>query len=223
RPHRLTYDRLCEYDDILTDVLVDHALYWTTIRKARKSYRPLNVTNDDIIFTLRKSVILQKNSPEAISQILKLPSLKQYSESFQSPGEAKDFYHHMKKYLDIYLPDCPFEISSTSRYSAFEQHASVVARKRIVCGEEIRYLCGTTVPLHEEEVALLARDGRDFSIVESSRQNTTSGLLGPIRFANHKCVANARIDLQGSSAKATAIKNIEVGQEITFFYADDYF
>jgi hypothetical protein len=129
----------------------------------------------------------------------------------------------MKKYLDIYLPDCLFEISSTSRYSAFEQHASVVARKRIVCGEEIRYLCGTTVPLHEEEVTLLARDGRDFSIVESSRQNTTSGLLGPIRFANHKCVANARIDLHGSSAKATAIKNIEAGQEITFFYADDYF
>lgn len=130
----------------------------------------------------------------------------------------------MRKYLDIYLPDCPFEISSTSRYSAFEQQASVVARKRIVRGEEIRYLCGTTVPLHEEEVALLAQDGSDFSIVESSRQNTTSGLLGPIRFVNHDCEPNARLDLHGSSsAKATAIKNIEAGQEITFHYADDYF
>jgi NAD+-dependent protein deacetylase SIR2 len=27
RPHRLTYDRLCEYDDILTDVLVDHVRF----------------------------------------------------------------------------------------------------------------------------------------------------------------------------------------------------
>lgn len=130
----------------------------------------------------------------------------------------------MKKYLDIYLPDCPFEISSTYRYSAFKQEASVVARKRIVRGEEIRYLCGTTVPLHEEEVALLAQDGSDFSIVESSRKNMTSGLLGPIRFVNHECEPNARLDLHGSSsAKATAIKDIEVGQEITFFYADDYF
>lgn len=27
RPHRLTYDRLCEYDDRLTDILVDHVRF----------------------------------------------------------------------------------------------------------------------------------------------------------------------------------------------------
>jgi NAD-dependent SIR2 family protein deacetylase len=27
RPHHLTYDRLCEYDDILTDVVVDHVRF----------------------------------------------------------------------------------------------------------------------------------------------------------------------------------------------------
>jgi hypothetical protein len=159
-----------------------------------------------------------------MSRILKLPGLKQYSESFRSPNEVKDFHRHMRKYLDIYLPDCPFEISSTYRYSAFEQDAMIVARKRIVRGEEIKYLCGTAVPLHKEELAVLSQDGRDFSIMESIRQNTTSLMLGPARFVNHDEKPNARLDLQGSSgAKITAIKDIEPGQEITVSYGDDYF
>jgi hypothetical protein len=157
-------------------------------------------------------------------QILKLPGLKQYSESFRSPNELKDFHRHMRKYLDIYLPDCSFEISSTYRYSTSKQEASIVARKRVFRCEEIRYLCGTTVPLHKEELALLSQDGSDFSIMESSRQNTTSLMLGPARFVNHDCNPNARLDLQGSSgAKITAIKDIQSGQEITVSYGDDYF
>jgi hypothetical protein len=35
----------------------------------------------------------------------------------------------MRKYLDIYLLDCPFEISTTYRYSASKQEASIVGRK----------------------------------------------------------------------------------------------
>ncbi|PVH73950.1 hypothetical protein DL98DRAFT_384261, partial [Cadophora sp. DSE1049] len=231
RPHRLTYDRLCKNDDILTDVLVDHVLYWTTVRKACKSYHPLDLTHNDVISILSDNVILQRDFPRAMSQILELPGLRQYSESLRSPNEVKDFLHHMRKYLDIYLPDCPFEISSTYRYSAsnpenssLKPEASIVARKHIKCGEEIKYLCGISVPLHKEELALLSKDGRDFSIVESSRKKTVSLMLAPARFVNHTCDPNARLDLKGSAgAMITAIKNIEPGHEITVFYADDYF
>jgi histone-lysine N-methyltransferase SUV420H len=126
-----------------------------------------------------------------MSQTLKLPGLKQYSESL-SPIELEDFHLHMRKYLDIYLPDCPFKISSTYRYSAFEQHAMVVAQKRIVRGKEIRYLCGTTVSLHEDELAVLKQNRSDFSIMESSRKGSTSLMLGPLLFVNHDEDPNAR-------------------------------
>jgi histone-lysine N-methyltransferase SUV420H len=184
-----------------------------------------------VISILSDNVILQRDFPRAVSQILELPGLRQYSESLRSPNEVKDFQYHMRKYLDIYLPDCPFEISSTYRYSAsnpenssLKPEASFVARKHIKCGEEIKYLCGILVPLHEEELALLSKDGRDFSIVESSRKKTVSLMLAPARFVNHRCDSNARLDLKGSAgAIITAIKNIEPGHEITVFYADDYF
>jgi hypothetical protein len=177
-----------------------------------------------VISILRDNVILQRDISRAMSQILELPGLKQYSESLRSPNEVKDFEHHMRKYLNIYLPDCPFEISSTYRYSASNPEASIVARKRIMCGEEIKYLCGISVPLHEEELALLCKDGRDFSIVESSRKKTVSIMLAPARFVNHRCDSNARLDLKASAgAIITAIKNIEPGHEITVFYANDYF
>jgi histone-lysine N-methyltransferase SUV420H len=180
---------------------------------------------------LSDNVILRRDIPRAMSQILELPGVRQYSESLRSPHEVKDFQHHMTKYLNIYLPDCPFEISSTYRYSApnpenscLEAEASIVARKHIKCGEEIKFLCGIAVPLHEEELALLRKDGMDFSIVESSRKKTVSLMLAPARFVNHRCDSNARLDLKGSAgAIITAIKNIEPGHEITVFYADDYF
>jgi histone-lysine N-methyltransferase SUV420H len=120
-----------------------------------------------VISILRENAILQRDFPGAVSQILKLPGLEQYSETLQSRNEVKDFHCHMRKYLDIYLPDCPFEISSTYRYSAYTQEALIVARKHIDCGEEIKYLCGTRVPLHKDELALLSQDKSDFSIMES--------------------------------------------------------
>jgi histone-lysine N-methyltransferase SUV420H len=155
-----------------------------------------------------------------MSQILKLPGLKQYSESFRSPNELEDFHCHMEKYLAIYLPDCPFKILSTYRYS-FEQQAMIVARKRIVRGEEIRYLCGTTVSLHKDELAVLKQNGSNFSIIESKWKGSTSLMLGPLRFVNHSKKPNARLNLQ--RAIITAIKDIEPCQEITASYGHEYF
>jgi len=154
-----------------------------------------------------------------MSQILKLSDLKEYSESL-SPNELEDFHRHMRKYLDIYLPDCPFEILGTYRYSCVDQHAMIVARERIVRGKEIKYLCGTTVRLHLDELDVLKQNGRDFSIIESSWKGSNSLMVGPLRFVNHDDDPNARLDLQGSSGvKITAIKDIEPRQEITVSYA----
>ena len=48
--------------------------------------------------------------------------------------------------------------------------------------------------------------------------------LGPARFANHDCDSNARLKPQGDdSMMVFALKNIEIGEEITVSYGDNYF
>jgi hypothetical protein len=49
-------------------------------------------------------------------------------------------------------------------------------------------------------------------------------LFGPVRFANHDCKANARLVTTGSTGmKIVATRDIEIGEEITVTYDDDYF
>ncbi|KAI4134532.1 MAG: hypothetical protein LQ347_001432, partial [Umbilicaria vellea] len=65
---------------------------------------------------------------------------------------------------------------------------------------------------------------RDFSIVMSSRKRTPSLFLGPARFANHDCNANARLVTSGTEGmQVVAVRDIEVDEEITVTYGEDYF
>jgi histone-lysine N-methyltransferase SUV420H len=57
----------------------------------------------------------------------------------------------MRRYLNIYLLDCPFEISRINRYKMTTYKATIIARKPIKAGEEIKYLCGIRAILIEEE------------------------------------------------------------------------
>jgi histone-lysine N-methyltransferase SUV420H len=69
--------------------------------------------------------------------------------------------------------------------------ATIIARKTIKTGEEIKYLSGIRAISTEEEVKKLIRKGRGFSIVESNRNRTTSYLFGPAGFPNYDCKPNA--------------------------------
>lgn len=63
------------------------------------------------------------------------------------------------------------------------------------------------------------------SLIEVNAQSAVpKALIGPLRFANHHCRPNARLDAAGQSqVQAVAIKRINVGDEITVTYASDYF
>jgi histone-lysine N-methyltransferase SUV420H len=105
-----------------------------------------------------------------------------------SDEDKKSFQEHIRKYVDIYLPDCPFEVSRTTRYTS-EPEATIKARKDIKKGEII-YLGGTQTSFIREE----APDLSDFSITESNRRKILSRMLGPARFANHGCEPNGHSD-----------------------------
>ena len=130
----------------------------------------------------------------------------------------------MRKYVNIWMTDCPFEVSTTNRYTIVKYEASITARQDIKKDEKIKYLCGTLVAMTPEEEADLDFGRSDFSIVTSTRKKTPSLFLGPARFANHDCNANARLVSLGSGGmEVIAVRKIFQGEEITVSYGESYF
>jgi histone-lysine N-methyltransferase SUV420H len=164
-------------------------------------------------------VIVEKDASKAESQLLALSGLKKYSDSLKTEKEKDDFRKHLRRYVNIYLPECPFEVASTNRYTVVTHEAAVTARRFIKKGEVVKFLCGIQVIMTEEEEDLIKHSRRDFSIVISSRNRSASLFLGPARFANHDCGANARLQTAGNAGmEIYAVKDIEIGDEITVSY-----
>ena len=169
-------------------------------------------------------MIVGKDAQKAEASLLQLAGIKKYYGLLKTEREKEDFRRHMRKYINIWLPDCPFEVSTTNRYTIVTQEASTTARRPIKQGDPIKYLCGNLVAMTPEEEKDLDLTRRDFSIVMSSRKKTPSLFLGPARFANHDCKANARLVTRGSDGmQVFAVRNIRVGEEITVNYGENYF
>ncbi|KAE8352983.1 histone-lysine N-methyltransferase set9 [Aspergillus coremiiformis] len=225
RRDRLTLAKLASYDDVATDALVDRAYFWTNTRKNRTKYIPVRgIHDDDVARILLHDVIVAKDAPKAEKQLLAMSGMKKYLAKLQSDREKEWFRRHLRKYIQMYLPDSPFEVTTTNRYTITEHEAAIGARKFIKQGQEIKYLSGTLVPMTREEEQELDLKRKDFSIVMSSRRKTPSFFLGPARFANHDCNANGRLVTRGSEGmQVVATRDIYTGEEITVSYGDDYF
>ena len=122
------------------------------------------------------------------------------------------------------MPDCPFEILGTNRYTTDFQDAKIACRKAIRSGVTIKYLTGIRIPLTGAEVAELNSTGQKFSIICTTRSGGEEFLFGPARFLNHDCEANARlVTIARSGMEVVSTRDIEVGDEITVYYAKTYF
>ncbi|EGC41791.1 histone-lysine N-methyltransferase [Histoplasma capsulatum var. duboisii H88] len=225
RKEKLTLSQLASYDDVITDALVDRAYFWTKIRKNRTKYISCRgILEEQVTAILLHDVIVGKDVPKAEKAFLAIPGLKKFVDRLKSDREKEWFRRHLRKYISIYLPDCPFEVMTTNRYTITIHEAAVSARKYIASGTTIRGLSGTLVPMTREEEIDLDLTRKDFSIVMSSRKKTPSIFLGPARFANHDCNANARLVMRGpESMEVVAIRDIVVGEEITVSYGENYF
>jgi len=222
----LTLEKLAAYDDVITDALVDKVYYWTAIRKNRgtRFTASRGLQEEDIADIIRRLVIWEKDPAEAVQALLKLPGLRKYMAGLKDEKDQDQFKRHLRRYVNIYMPDCPFEVTTTNRYTIVEHEASITARRDISPREEIKYLTGVQVAMTEEQEKSLEMGGKDFSLVISSRKKTRSLFLGPARFANHDCDANARLSTKGyDGMQITAVKPIIEGEEITVSYGDDYF
>ncbi|KAK4502190.1 hypothetical protein PRZ48_005615 [Zasmidium cellare] len=220
----LTLSQLANYDDLITDALVDRVYFWSSIRKLKGNYHACRgVQEEEVVKIIQNEVIINKDPAAAQEKLLQLPGLKKYHRSLKTEDEKEHFVRHLRKYINMYQVDCPFEVGTTNRYTIATAEACVVARKHIRKGESIKCLSGIQVELSEEEEEEL-NQGTDFSIVISSRRKRPSLFLGPARFANHDCKSNATLNTTGPHGiHIVARKDIEVGEEITVNYGEDYF
>ncbi|KAL4791137.1 Alpha/Beta hydrolase protein [Aspergillus venezuelensis] len=225
RRDRLTLAKLASYDDVATDALVDCARFWTRTRKNRTKYIPVRgILEDTVGHILLHDVIVAKDAVAAERKILEMSGMKRYLASLRNDREKDWFRKHLRKYIQMYLPDCPFEVTTTNRYTIIEHEAAICARRFVPQGQEIKYLAGTLVPMTKEEEQDLDLKRKDFSIVMSSRRKTPSFFLGPARFANHDCNANGRLVTRGNEGmQVVATRDIYIGEEITVSYGEDYF
>ncbi|CAM1505092.1 Fc.00g107290.m01.CDS01 [Cosmosporella sp. VM-42] len=221
----LTLAQLAAYDDILTDALVDHVFYWTTIPKNKSTYHPSRgVREEEIAKILQDEVVLNKDLDAAAKKLLATDGLRRFSNGLKTDKEKEDFKRHLRRYIQIYLPDCPWEVNSTNRYTIVSHEASVVARRSIKRNESIKYLSGIQVNISPEEEKEISVRKKDFSIVVSSRNKCTSLFMGPARFANHDCGANAKLMTTSQAGiEIIATRPIEPGEEITVTYGENYF
>lgn len=173
---------------------------------------------------LLRDVIVAKDPQAAEESLLKLSGLRRYVESLKANAEKEHFKRHMRKYINMWLPDCPFEVSTTNRYTIVTHEAATTARRFIKRSQTIKYLSGYLVSMTPEEEEDLDLTRRDFSIVMSSRKKSPSLFLGPARFANHDCNANARLATHGPDGmQVVAVRDILLGEEITVTYGENYF
>ncbi|KID86593.1 SET domain protein [Metarhizium guizhouense ARSEF 977] len=223
--HRLTLAQLSAYDDILTDALVDHVYYWTTVPKNRPSYHPSRGLSENAIAKIiQDELVLWKDLAAAEEKLLAMDGLRKFMNKLKTDREKDDFKRHLRRYLQIYLPDCPWEVSSTNRYTIVSHEASITARRYIKRNESIKYLSGIQVVITPEEETEIAARKKDFSMVISSRSKSTSLFMGPARFANHDCNANAKLmTTSNAGIEIVAVRPIESGEEITVTYGESYF
>jgi [histone H4]-N-methyl-L-lysine20 N-methyltransferase len=160
----------------------------------------------------------------AEQKLVSADGLRRFIGSLKTPKEKEDFKRHLRRYMQIYLPDCPFEVNTTNRYTIVTHEASITARRRIKKNETVKYLSGIQVVMTPEEEREISVRKKDFSIVVSSRNKCASLFMGPARFANHDCGANAKLMTTSQAGiEIIATRNIEVGDEITVTYGENYF
>ena len=174
---------------------------------------------------LQKHLIIGDDIYDTLEKLLQLPPVQRYyKDRLKTDLEREHFRQHLGRYTYMWSPDAPFEVSTTNRYLVDTHEAAVTARAEIARGEIIRHLTGVQVPLTKDEEKTLDLTRRDFSVVVSARKRTVSLFLGPARFANHDCDANARLRTCGNRGmEVIAVKDIKVGEEITVTYSEDYF
>jgi hypothetical protein len=103
----------------------------------------------DIVLIIKDIAIKQQDLTRAVSLLLQVPEFKTFLDNLMSAKHKEDFQRYIRKYVNIYLPDCLFKVFRTAWYT-LELEAAIRARKDIKKGE-ITYLYRTQAMFKEDK------------------------------------------------------------------------
>ncbi|KAJ2852047.1 histone lysine methyltransferase Set9 [Coemansia brasiliensis] len=216
---------LSQYDDLLSDVLLDKVGLWFQTRKMFPRYRPARINANKIIRIVQQVAAGEIELAQAVDDLLAHDYITAFLKR-KSKLYIENFRLHAGRYISMYLPEAGYEIAQTDRYKVVtgKSEARVVATKRYELGMVISLCSGSVAKLTEKETLRMAEEHADFSVIWWQKQKSMCLFLGPARFVNHDCNPNCQFTALGSDAICfQALRTIEPGEEITTHYGNSYF